>query len=278
METTVNGETEEIEKTTETVKVKTEETENFLGEISEDLLTTSSVFGQSEKEIEREFKEFKAAKLFKRIEFDATNSSGDEDIEYRAEECNKYGFGAIIVLPQFIMAAKKKLSGKGVEVIGAISYPYGEEIPYVTVRAAKKAAAKGADVILVPVGVSLIKRGAYDVVRHTFKKIKKRVKCRVCALIECGSLGLEEVDRTIRILTQVGINYFRSSSGFKSAGDEFMNIKSMRSAYKTGNLVTAYAADGSGQNAVRLLAVADRVATKKAAEIAEDIKERLNCK
>ena len=275
METATDNEIKEKE----TVEEKSEEKKEYtIDSISEDLLSVSSVFGQSEEEIEREFKEFKAAKLFKRIQLDATNVNGDEDIEYRAEECNKYGFGAIIVLPQFIITAKKKLRNKNVEVIGAISYPYGEEIPYTTVKSARKAASKGADVLLVPVGVALIKRGAYDVIRQTFKKIKKKVKCNVCALIECGSLGIDEVDRTIKALMQVGITSFRSSTGFKNAGDEFANLKSMRAAFKTGNLVTAYADSTNGQNAIRLMTVADRIATKNATQMAEEIKGQLNCR
>ena len=245
---------------------------------TENLGAVSAVFGQSEEEIEREFKAYKATKLFNKFDFDSTGASSDEEIKSNAEDCKKYGFGGIIVLPQYIGVAKKTIGNENVDVIGAVSFPYGEEIPYSTVRSAVKASQKGAKVLLIPVGASLIKRGENETVKKTFKKIIKKTKARVIATLECGTLTVEEAESAVRALSEAGIKEFKSSTGFKIKDDEFMNLKSMRLAFKNGNKVIASANASSSEEAVRLLGVADRISSRRATYIAEEIKEKLNIK
>ena len=275
-----SAETETAEKVEE-FKQETDTTETDpmypLRAATENLSCVSAVFGQSEDEIEREFKAYKAAKLFKKFDLDATGLRGDEEVKSAAENCLKYGFGGIVVLPQYIVTAKKALGGNA-DVTAAISYPYGEEIPYSTVKSALKAARRGAKNLLVPVGVSFIKRGEFDNVRKTFKKIVKRSKIGVLAVLECGALTTEETERALKILLDCGVKSFRPSTGFFQNSDEFMNLKNLRSAYKNGNTITATANSATSQDAVRLLTIADKISSVKAVEIANEIKEKLDIK
>ena len=87
----------------------------------------SVIFGQSEAEMRREFKAFKAAKLFKKFDCDLTDVFSPEEFDRKLIEAKNYGFGAVVVTPQKIKIAKTKLKGTGIEVVAAVCFPFGEE-------------------------------------------------------------------------------------------------------------------------------------------------------
>ncbi|MBR1867771.1 MAG: hypothetical protein IJ800_04230 [Clostridia bacterium] len=132
-----------------------------------ELFPIARLFGQTQDELIREFKEYKARKLFAKVEYDLTSVTGDEELGRKLEECASYGFGGVIVLPQYISRASSKL-GKKAKIIAAVNFPYGEEIPYSSVKCAKKAISEGADALLVHVGLTLVKRGAYELLAKQF--------------------------------------------------------------------------------------------------------------
>ncbi|MBO4262181.1 MAG: hypothetical protein J5903_00160, partial [Clostridia bacterium] len=103
---------------------KTQETarpdEDALDAVSEAFLSTSAVFGKSNREFEREFKEYKAAELFRRIECDLTGVLGDAELELKCAEATEKGLGGVTVLPQYVNKAKKVLRGKRTAVVATL--------------------------------------------------------------------------------------------------------------------------------------------------------------
>lgn len=109
--------TEEEKAETEAI-VKTSE--------NSEILKTALVFGQSEDELRREFKEYKALKLFRKIYCDLTRVKS-ESFEDKLDEVVSLGFGGVIVFPTQARKAKEKIGKADVKVVAAVCYPFGEE-------------------------------------------------------------------------------------------------------------------------------------------------------
>lgn len=236
----------------------------------------SVIFGQSEDEMRREFKAFKAAKLFKKFDCDLTEIYSPELLDQKLLEAKNFGFGAVVVTPQKIKIAKERLKGSGIEVVAAVCFPFGEEVFGVKKYAVKKAVERGADRIYVPVGVSAIKFNATDRLKREFKGIVKAAKKKkVSAVLESGMLTAQETERTVRILNSVKVMSFVSSAGGNGMNDGISAVKNIRYFLRSGSEVCGFTSSKKSDEAVGLMSVADRLFVKNAAELASDIRANL---
>lgn len=236
----------------------------------------SVIFGQSEEEMRREFRAFKAAKLFKKFDCDLTDVYSPELLDQKLSEAKNFGFGAVVVTPQKIKIAKERLKGTGIEVVAAVCFPLGEEVFGVKKYAVKKAAEKGADRIYVPVGVSAVKFNATDRLKREFKGIVRAAKKKkVSAVLESGMLTAQETERTVRILNSVKVMSFVSSAGGNGMNDGISAVKNIRYFLRSGSEVCGFTASRRSDEAVGLMSVADRLFVKNAADLASDIRANL---
>ncbi len=236
----------------------------------------SVIFGQSEDEMRREFKAFKAAKLFKKFDCDLTDVVSPEVLDQKLIEAKNYGFGGVVITPQKIKVAKEKLAGTGIEIVAAVCFPLGEEAFGVKKYAIKKAFEKGADRVYVPVGISTVKFNATDVMKREFKKIIRAAKKRkVSAVLESGMMNSAEIEKAVKVLNAAGVRSFVSSSGFFGSGESVSAVKSIRYYLSGGSEICGFTASRRSDEAVGLMSVADRLFVKNAAELAADIKANL---
>ena len=236
----------------------------------------SVIFGQSEDEMRREFKAFKAAKLFKKFDCDLTGIFSPELLDQKLTEAKNFGFGAVVVTPQKIKIAKMKLKGSGVEVVAAVCFPFGEECFGVKKYAVKKAIEKGADRVYVPVGVSAVKFGATDLIKREFKKIIKAAKKKkVSAVLENGIINSAETEKAVRALNGAGVMSFVTSSGKFDTGEGVSSVKNIRYFLRSGSEICGFTSSRKSEEAVGLMSVADRLFVKNAAELASDIRANL---
>ena len=236
----------------------------------------SVIFGQSEDEMRREFKAFKAAKLFKKFDCDLTDVFSPELLDRKLTEAKNFGFGAVVVTPQKIKIAKMKLKGAGIEVVAAVCFPFGEECFGVKKYAVKKAIEKGADRVYVPVGISAVKFGATDLIKREFKKIIKAAKKKkVSAVLENGIINSAETEKAVRALNGAGVMSFVSSSGKFTGGEGVSSVKNIRYFLRSGSEICGFTSSRRSEEAVGLMSVADRLFVKNAAELASDIRANL---
>ena len=217
---------------------ETDETDVLAKSVAEkEISETATVFGQSEEELGREFKKFKALKLFAKIFCDLTAVTDDDEFEEKLGQAVEYGFGGAFVLPSDIIKTRQKVDKNNFSIFAAVCYPFGEEGSGVKKLAVKRAATQGANRILVPVGVKAVKAGNFDFIRREFKKcVKVNKTVKITALVECGSLSAEEVERTVKVLSSAGVTSFCGNSGFRARND-VCEYKLLRSNVISGGAV-----------------------------------------
>lgn len=244
--------------------------------VEKNLEKTATVFGQSEEDVTKEFKEYKALKLFKKFDCDLTQIRDNEELKVKIEEGIKYGFGNIVVNPLQVKSAKRFLKGKNVGVYCAVCYPFGEEIYGVKKYAVKKAFAEGADGVYLPVGVSDLKQGKTEQIKREFAKIiKKFKKKKVFAVLELCELEFSLAEKTVKTLLKIGVSGIVSGSGYSILSKGFSCASDLHSLSGGKGSVIALATSEKSRDVVSLFSFADRVFLKNAPKVAFELKHSL---
>ena len=237
---------------------------------------TAVIFGQSEEDIGKEFKEFKALKLFKRVDVDLTSVRDTLILKKRIEEALKYGFGNVVVNPRHIKDTKRFLKGKKVGVFAAVCYPYGEELYGVKKYAVKRAMQEGADGVYLPISITDLKNGKIDQVRRELQKIVKKYRHKkIFVVLEVGELDFANTEKIVKLLLKTKITGIVSGTGYSSISKPFAGASDLHSLSAGKRMVVAYSLTEKSREVVSLFSVADRVFLKNAPKIALDLKTNL---
>ena len=200
----------------------------------EGLKKTVSIFGQSEEEIEKEFKNYKAQKVFNKLSYLILDTSLCKTaLKKECETAVKYSFNSITVLPNIVSVAKSYVN-KGVNVNAIISFPYGEDNISVKLKAVSKAISDGANGVTLPVSVTKIKSATFKTISQDFKKIvKKARKKEVNVLIDVSKLSPTELQTTINTLIEIkGIT---SIIPYETSREKTLDIATVKEIIKTAN-------------------------------------------
>ncbi len=239
------------------------------------LKDTARIFGRSEDEMAKEFKLFKAQKLFRKFDADLTAVSSVDGLDEKISEAIALGFGSVTVLPFYAARAFAALKGKGIKVFVAVCYPFGEDLPKAKLAALKKTVELPCDGVFFPVGVSFLS-GEPDRLKRTIKKavrICRRKEMYAC--IECSRFGTAEIEKTVKILCKAGVKTIVTGSGYYPSEDVFLEVKTVRSALGAACTVSSAAKVSGGNELIRLFGYADRVFLRNGGKIAEEIRSSL---
>ncbi|MBR2337315.1 MAG: hypothetical protein IKA61_05180 [Clostridia bacterium] len=237
---------------------------------------TAVIFGQSEEDISKEFKEFKALKLFRRIDVDLTGIRDNLLLKQKIEESLKFGFGNVVVNPRQIKYAKRFLKGKRVGVYAAVCFPYGEELYGVKKYAVKKAMEEGADGVYLPLSTSDLKSGKIEQVkRELFKIVKRYKRKKIFAIVEISELNFASTEKIVKTLLKTKVSGIVSGTGHSLYLKPFASASDLHSLSGGKRTVVACTNTEKSREVVSLFSVADRVFLKNAPKIALELKAGL---
>ncbi|MBR2385133.1 MAG: hypothetical protein IKA99_05970 [Clostridia bacterium] len=237
---------------------------------------TALVFGQSEEDIGKEFNEFKALKLFKRVDVDLTSVRDTLVLKQKIDETSKYGFGNVVVNPRHIKDAKRYLKGRKIGVFAAVCYPYGEELYGVKKYAVKRAVQEGADGVYLPLSITDLKSGKIELIRRELQKIVKKYKNKkIFVVLEMAELNFAYAEKLVKLLLKTKIAGIVSGTGNSSVSKPFAGASDLHSLSSGKRTVVACSNTEKSRDVVGLFSVADRVFLKNAPKIAKELKTNL---
>lgn len=163
------------------------------------------VFGQTEEEIEKEFKNYKASKVFSKLNNLILDCSLAKSVlRKECETAGAYGFKSVTVTPNITKLCKEYVGGK-TKVFTLISYPFGEDNFKVKLLAVKEAYKQGADGVTVALSVFDIKNASFKNITKFFKKIIQISRYRaVNVVIDTSKLSPTEVNSAVNSVTWAG--------------------------------------------------------------------------
>lgn len=194
-----------------------------------------------------------------------------QDFEKLCEEARRYNFAMVAVNPAPVRLCKSLLTGSGVHVGAAISFPLGQETFGTKVFSAENAIENGADEIDYVLDLGELKNGNWGYIEKEMDGIvsvcrKHQVISKV--IFEICYLTKQEIARTAEIARKIGPDYIKTSTGSGTYGATAEAVHIMKET--AGDKIKVKAAGGirSWETCKKLLAAgAERIGTSSSVKI-----------
>jgi len=147
------------------------------------------------------------------------------DIIKVCDEAYAHSFASVCIPPCFVKSAKTHSNDK-ILIGTVIGFPLGYNASEAKLYEAVKAVDDGADELDMVINQCMMKDGEQSYVGREIEMIKKRLPdTTLKVIIETCNLNLEEKKTLLRIVTDSGADYIKTSTGFGSAGAKLDDIK-----------------------------------------------------
>lgn len=151
-----------------------------------------------------------------------------EDIQKLCEEAIAFQTASVCVPPCYIERIHKTYGDK-VRICTVVGFPLGYSVTEAKEAEIRKALADGAEEIDIVVNITDIKNGDFDAVENEVAILRKATGDKVLkVIIETCYLTEEEKIRLCEIVTKVGADYIKTSTGFGTAGATLEDIRLFR--------------------------------------------------
>ena len=187
-----------------------------------------------------------------------------EEMKQICDDAVTYGTASVCIPPSYVKQAADYLQGK-VPVCTVIGFPNGYMTTAVKEFETKDAIANGAAEIDMVINIGWLKDKKYDLLEEEIRTLKAACGDKILkVIIETCLLTDEEKIKMCEIVKMAGADYFKTSTGFSTAGATFEDVKLF--AEHVGPNVKIKAAGGisSLEDAEKFLALgADRLGTSR---------------
>jgi deoxyribose-phosphate aldolase len=154
------------------------------------------------------------------------------DILRLCGEAVEYGFYSVCVGPCYVRLARESL-GKGsmVRVTTVAGFPLGLSASKTKAHEAQLALHDGADEVDMVMAIGAAREGLWDIVGDDIASVRTAVPGMVLkVIIETGHFSAEEIARAVKVASDAGADYVKTSTGFGPRGASLEDIRIMREA------------------------------------------------
>ena len=140
------------------------------------------------------------------------------EVQILIDEAIRHGAASVCIPPCFVVKAKD-YAGDAIPVCTVVGFPLGYQTTPVKIAEAEDALKNGADEIDMVINLCAVKEKDFDLVRSEIEQIRTVTAGKILKVIVETCL-LEEKEKTILcgIVTDVGVDYIKTSTGFAGIG------------------------------------------------------------
>lgn len=195
-------------------------------------------------------------------------NAGWEEIRQILDDGIKYGTASACIPPSFVARAAEYVKGR-LPICTVIGFPNGYNTAAVKAYEAKDAVSNGADEIDMVINIGDVKDGRFDAVENEIRLVKDACGGKLLkVIIETCLLSEDEKIRLCEIVTAVGADYIKTSTGFSTGGATFDDVALMRRHCGAEVKVKAAGGISSFDDAERFISLgADRLGTSRLVKI-----------
>jgi deoxyribose-phosphate aldolase len=193
------------------------------------------------------------------------------DIEKLCEEALRLGAASVCVPPCYVGRIRDAY-GALLKVCTVIGFPLGYSATAAKLAEVRQALLDGASEIDAVVNIADVKNGDYARVRDELKQLRAAVGAHVLkVIVETCCLTREEKIRLCEIITEVGADYIKTSTGFGTAGAEPADIELFKEHIGPKVKIKASGGIRTAEDLARFLALGcDRVGASAVFDLPED--------
>jgi len=193
------------------------------------------------------------------------------DVLHLCEESAARHFAAVCILPCWVGAAARALSGTDVKVCTVVAFPYGASTGLSKVFESQNAAADGAQEIDAVMNLSRFKSGDYDAVLEDLRGVADAVRgaALLKVIIETCYLSPDEIELASRLVQEAGADFVKTSTGTAGGGATADDIRRIRRAVGASSIgIKASGGIKTVETALQMLdAGANRIGTSSGAAL-----------
>ncbi len=147
-----------------------------------------------------------------------------EEIKKICDDGMKYKTASVCIPPCYVKQASQYVQGR-VKICTVIGFPNGYMTTAVKVFETQDALDNGADEIDMVINIGWLKDKQYHLIENEIRTIKLLCEDKILkVIIETCLLTDEEKIKMCEIVTAVGADYIKTSTGFSKAGATFEDI------------------------------------------------------
>lgn len=187
------------------------------------------------------------------------------------EEAAQYNFASVCILPWHVAHAYRSLAATGIPVCTVVGFPLGATHTQSKLHETLLALDDGATEIDMVMNITALKSGAYDEVLSDILAISNVVHeqgALLKVIIETCLLTNDEKLRMCSMVTQVGADFIKTSTGFSTGGATFEDVALLREHVGTNVRVKASGGIRDYETALAMIAAgAERLGTSNGVAI-----------
>lgn len=187
-----------------------------------------------------------------------------EDIRQILDDAMEYGAASACIPAAYVKQAAKYVDGK-LPICTVIGFPNGYSTTAVKVFEAKDAIENGAEEIDMVINIGCLKDRRYQEVEDEIRQIHEACNGKILkVIIEACLLTEEEKIKMCEIVTNVGAEYIKTSTGFSTSGATFADVELLKAHIGKGVKVKAAGGIASLEDAEKFMSLgADRLGTSR---------------
>ena len=195
-----------------------------------------------------------------------------DDIKAVCDDAIKYGTASVCIPPCFVKQAKDYV-GKKIKVCTVIGFPNGNTTTDTKRYETLDAASNGADEIDIVINVGKVKEKDYDYIIKELKEVKSVIfEIPMKVIIETCLLTKEEIVKMCEIVSDLKIDYIKTSTGFSNGGATFEDVELMKKHLKNGVKIKAAGGISNLEDAKKFLDLGvERLGTSRIVNIAKTV-------
>jgi deoxyribose-phosphate aldolase len=187
----------------------------------------------------------------------------EKEIVNLCHEAKINGFAAVCVNPCYVRIAAKVLHGTRVGVVAVVGFPLGATLTEIKVQEVFAIKAFGAKEVDMVMNVGWAKSGDWGAVEQEIKRVVEAAhSCGLIikVIIETSLLTEDEKKAAAEIVTRIGADFIKSSSGSASGGATVEDIRNLKAWLGEGIRIKASGGIKTRESALQLIkAGADRL-------------------
>ena len=194
-----------------------------------------------------------------------------EEIRQTCDDGMKYQTASVCIPPSYVAQAKEYVKDK-LAICTVIGFPNGYMTTAVKEFETKDAIKNGADEIDMVINIGWVKDKKFDLVEEEIRTLKAACGEKILkVIIETCLLTEQEKIKMCEIVTRVGADFIKTSTGFSTAGATFADIEIFASHVGEGVKIKAAGGISSMDDAKKFVFLgADRLGTSRIVKIVKE--------
>jgi deoxyribose-phosphate aldolase len=162
-----------------------------------------------------------------------------EQIDALCREAALYKTASVCIPPSYVKRAAEA-HGKDITICTVIGFPLGHNTTETKVFEAREAIKNGATEIDIVINIGDVKNGAYDPVEKELAALREATGGRILkVIIETCCLERDEKIRLGQVVTKIGADFIKTSTGFGTGGATLEDVALLRASIGRGVRIKA---------------------------------------